>query len=177
MLLLFFECVLAMYVGENQLERLLLNLELIGSLAQGLGHWSCKSGTYLRLLTFAEQMVWQERINGLPPSGDHVEQLLAGVLVSAGMKSLFRSTCALETLERYMAVFCVLWVGKSFIPFMHSWKWHSLFWKVREQDVWLSLPSMSWDFTGLCVRVHAGEAGPCLPAKTQTQFTWEVVAV
>lgn len=137
MLLLFIECVLAVYVGESQLQSHLLNLELIGSLAQGLGRWSCKSGTYIHILTFAERMVWQECISGLPPSGDHVKQLLAGVaVVSAGMKSLFRDTRALELLERFMAVFCVLWVGKFLHCLFALLKMTSLVWESEREGCW-----------------------------------------
>lgn len=74
-------------------------------------------------------MIWQERFSGLPPSGGHVKWLTEAGIVTAGMKSLFGETWGF----RNMAVFCVLWVGKSFYPFTHSWKWHSLFWKGREQ--------------------------------------------
>lgn len=106
----------------------------------------------------------------------------------------WNSYCGNEiTLQRYlhfgetwgfrnMAVFCVLWVGKSFYPFTRSWKWHSLFWKGREHGAVLSsLPHLCRDLAAGtsqapgagCVEVRAG---PCLPAETQTQLMEEAGA-
>lgn len=95
------------------------------------------------------------------------------------MKSLFRGTCALEKLEGYTAVVCVRWGGQVLYSLSTLLEITSL---VSESEragcfapftiyvltLLLGLPGA----LGQPVR-----AGPCLPAKTQTQFVEAAVAV
>ena len=122
--LLFIGCVVAVLGREGQLKSCLFK----------------SAAPQLSAFAFAEPLVWKERLNSLPSSGDRVKALLTSWKSD---RSLLRGTSSLEELEGVQPyVACWEWVGV--LCLWHSWKWQSFFWKVMGQ-VFSSLHHLSPD--------------------------------